>query len=271
MTQKPPDSVEAFQQRLKIISGDLPKRLRQIAVYLSENTDRIAISTVAELSAAAGVQPSALMRFCQDMGFSGFSDMQKMFRSAIVPSAPDYSARLKALRDEGADSPSALLAEFADAGRHSLENMVNSIDARSLDRSVTALIKAECIHLVGMRRSFPVATYLAYAFEKMHIPTKLHDGVGHLDQRGSVRENDVLIAISFAPYAPTTLELVEHCRIKGFPVVIITDTPMSPLAGNDDLTLYVSEADFGNFRSLSATLSLAITLAVAVGRERNAK
>lgn len=271
MNQKPPDSIEAFQQQLKNVSGDLPKRLRQIAVYLAENTDRIAVSTVAELSAAAGVQPSALMRFCQDMGFAGFTDMQKMFRAALVQNAPDYSARLKALRDEGADSPSALLAEFADAGRHSLENMINSIDARSLDRAVSALARAGCIHLIGMRRSYPVAAYLAYGFEKMLIPTMLHSCAGGADQRCAVRENDVLIAISFNPYSPLTIDMVDYCRSQGTTVIVLTDTPMSPLAENDDLTLYLKEADFGNFRSLSATLTLATTLTVAVGRERSQK
>ena len=39
----------------------------------SRNPDRVAVSTVAELAAAADVQPSALMRFCQELGFSGFS------------------------------------------------------------------------------------------------------------------------------------------------------------------------------------------------------
>ncbi|MDP2739184.1 MAG: RpiR family transcriptional regulator, partial [Pseudorhodobacter sp.] len=70
-----PASVEEFRERLALILDTLPKRLRQCAEHIAANSDRIAVSTVAELAAVAEVPPSALMRFCQIMGFSGFSEM----------------------------------------------------------------------------------------------------------------------------------------------------------------------------------------------------
>ncbi len=51
------------------------------------------MSTVAEMAEAAGVQPSAFMRFCQIMGFSGYSEMQRLFRESYVGGWPDYSTR----------------------------------------------------------------------------------------------------------------------------------------------------------------------------------
>ena len=82
MTDTAPASIEEFRERLSQITDDLPRRLRQCADHIAANTDRIAVSTVAELAAGADVPPSALMRFCQIMGFSGFSGMQKLFRDA---------------------------------------------------------------------------------------------------------------------------------------------------------------------------------------------
>ncbi|MDZ4093418.1 MAG: MurR/RpiR family transcriptional regulator, partial [Paracoccaceae bacterium] len=93
-----PATVEEFRERLAAISEDLPKRLRQCADYIAANADRIAVSTVADLAAGADVPPSALMRFCQIMGFSGFSGMQRLFREAYAPGWPDYSTRLKNLK-----------------------------------------------------------------------------------------------------------------------------------------------------------------------------
>jgi DNA-binding MurR/RpiR family transcriptional regulator len=52
------------------------------------------------------------------------------------------------------------------------------------------------------------------------------------------------------------------------PVVAVTDRLTSPLARHATAILTVPEVDFGAFRSLSATLALAITLAVAVGTGR---
>ncbi|MEO0989740.1 MAG: MurR/RpiR family transcriptional regulator [Pseudomonadota bacterium] len=265
-----PQSVEEFHQHLQAISDDLPKRMRQCAEYLAANTDRIALSTVAELAAGAGVQPSALMRFCQIMGFSGYSEMQKLFRTAFTPGMPDYTTRLTNLRERGADSPSALLAEFVDAGRMSLENLANSVDPRILDEAVATLAQAEMIHLIGLRRAFPVASYLAYAFDKMRIPAMLHDGTGKLDHSSALRSGDVVAAITFTPYSQETVVLAEEAIRRGLPVVAITDTVLSPLNLPGVLKLSVSEVDFGAFRALSATLSLAITLAVATGTRRDA-
>ncbi|MEX0365551.1 MAG: MurR/RpiR family transcriptional regulator [Ruegeria sp.] len=263
-----PQSIEGFHQRLRELSDGLPKRLKQCAEYLAANSDRIALSTVAELAAGAEVQPSAMMRFCQIMGFSGFSEMQKLFRESVAQGFPDYASRLANLRERGAGSPSALLAEFVDAGRMSLENLANTVDSRVLDEAVARLAQAQTLHVIGLRRAFPVASYLTYAFEKMEIPAMLHDGVGKLNQAHAVRPGDALIAITFAPYTEDTVALARNCTTRGIPVVAITDTVISPVQIEGVLPLSVSEVDFGAFRALSATLSLAITLAVAVGAQR---
>ncbi|NBO20539.1 MAG: MurR/RpiR family transcriptional regulator [Rhodobacteraceae bacterium] len=143
-----PASVDAFRLRLAEMAEDLPRRMRQCADYIAANTDRIAVSTVAELAAGADVPPSALMRFCQIMGFSGFSDMQRLFREAYSPGWPDYSTRLRNLKSGPSGSPAALLAEFVEAGRMSLEALAKSVDDAALGQAVALLSGAGTLHLV---------------------------------------------------------------------------------------------------------------------------
>lgn len=264
----PPASVEEFCARLADILDDLPRRLRQCADFIAANTDRIAVSTVAELATGADVPPSAVMRFCQILGFSGFSEMQRLFREAYSPGWPDYSTRLKNLKEGGAGSPSALLAEFIEAGRQSLEALAKSADETALQQAVSVLAAADTVHIVGLRRAFPVASYLAYIFEKMAVPAMLHDGVGKLDHRFALRPNDAVLAITFAPYSEETLTLAQDAKARGLPVVALTDRMASPLVRFSDAILTVPEVDFGAFRSLSATIAMAIALAVAIGSAR---
>ncbi len=264
----PPASVEEFRARLADILDDLPRRLRQCADHIAANTDRIAVSTVAELATGADVPPSAVMRFCQILGFSGFSEMQRLFREAYSPGWPDYSTRLKNLKEGGTGSPSALLAEFIEAGRQSLEALAKSADELALHQAVSVLAGADTVHIVGLRRAFPVASYLAYVFEKMSVPAMLHDGVGKLDHRFALRPNDAVLAITFAPYSEETLTLAQDARARGLPVVALTDRMTSPLVRYADAILTVPEVDFGAFRSLSATIAMAIALAVAIGTAR---
>ncbi len=264
----PPATIDEFRERLAAISEGLPRRLRQCADHIAANIDRIAVSTVAELAAGADVPPSALMRFCQILGYSGFSEMQKLFRDAYSPGFPDYSTRLQNLKQGGAGTPSALLGEFIEAGRLSLEALAKSADEAALAQAVALLAAADTLHVVGLRRAFPVATYLAYVFDKMSVPAMLHEGTGKLDHRHALRPGDAVLAITFAPYSEETIALAQDARARGLPVVALTDRITSPLARTADAILTVPEVDFGAFRSLSATLALAIALAVAVGSAR---
>ena len=96
------------------------------------------------------------------------------------------------------------------------------------------------------------------------------DNVGSLgaEQMANATPGDALIAISFAPYTPFTIDLARKARERATPIVVITDSPLSPLAGLADARFEIAESDFGSFRSLAATFCLAITLAVALADKR---
>jgi DNA-binding MurR/RpiR family transcriptional regulator len=263
-----PQSIEDFRNRLQLLDGQLPRRLQQCANHIAQHMDTIALSTVAQVAQNAGVPPSAMMRFCQIMGFSGYAEMQRLFREVLSRAAPDYAARLANLKAGGAGRASTLVAEFVETGRQSLEALARDLDETSLNQAVMILSQAKTIHLAGFRRAFPVASYLSYVFEKLGIAAVLHDGVAGLGQRSTLRPGDALLAITFAPYSEETLALAKDARARGLQVVALTDPPASRMAGAADAVLIVTEIDFGAFRSLSAAIALALSLAVAVAARR---
>jgi DNA-binding MurR/RpiR family transcriptional regulator len=264
----PPATPDEMRDRTLELLPSLPKRLRQCADYLLKNPEKIAVSTVADLAAGAGVQPSALMRFCQVMGFSGFSEMQRIFRDDYAERWPDYATRLDRMRDRDG-RVARLIVDFVGAGHKSLSLLAETIDVEAVERAVALLSKAETIHLVGLRRSFPAASYLFYVFEKMGIPTVLHGAPGGLQSESAIRPGDVAIVITVAPYSDETVQLARRASEKGVSIVGITDGADSPIAGLQGETLWVREIDVGAFRALSATLTLSTALAVAVGAERS--
>ncbi len=264
-----PQTIDAFLKELGASAEGLPRRLKQFADYIAANPDRVPVATVAELAEAADVQPSAVMRFCQEMGFSGFSQMQKLFRSDYSQKWPDYETRLARLRDHGTESPSALLAEFVDVSRASLENLLTSVDPKALQEAVDVLARANAIHMIGFQRAFPVTSYLAYAFEKMNVPAVLHSGIANISMEHLIKPGDAVIAVTFAPYTELTLDMAAAASRRGADIVAITDVVTSPLARLKPIQLLVTELDVGAFRALSASLCLAISLAVSVGAQRN--
>ncbi|MBN0780675.1 SIS domain-containing protein, partial [Pseudomonas aeruginosa] len=68
-----------------------------------------------------------------------------------------------------------------------------------------------CIYVIGLRRSFSVASYLTYALRHLDRKAFLIDGLGGMftEQLSLVGPKDVVVAVSFSPYARET------CRAAG--------------------------------------------------------
>lgn len=84
---------------------------------------------------------------------------------------------------------------------------------------------------------------------------------GHL--RG-VRPGDVIIVISYMPYAQESLECARVAVARGARLIAITDSQMSPLAAMASATLVVHESSTFGFRSLTNTMCLAQSLFIAL-------
>lgn len=263
----PPDSAfDGFVERLRERGPALPKRLRQVADHALAHLDDMAFGSTSQIAEKAGVQASTLVRFAQALDYSGFSELQEVFRQRLRRQAPDHRARLAALRaGNSAGTAMALLDGFIHASETSLAQLRGAIRPADLDAAVALLAQAETIVLVGMRRMFPVVSYLAYTFARLGIRASLVDHVAGLgpEQAALAGERDVVLAVSCAPYAALTVEMAAAAHRRGIPVLALTDSAISPLAENCRLWLEVREADHGEFRSLAATFALAMTLAVA--------
>jgi DNA-binding MurR/RpiR family transcriptional regulator len=111
---------------------------------------------------------------------------------------------------------------------------------------------------------------MAYALGKLGVRSILVDAVGGLaaEQLTFATKRDAVLAISFTPYASETVSLARSAVERHVPLVAITDSPFSPLGQSADLWIEVGEANFEGFRSMAATLTLAMTLTVAIAEKR---
>jgi DNA-binding MurR/RpiR family transcriptional regulator len=268
-----PRTFAALKTLIGARAPDLPRRLTQVAAYALDNPDEIAFGTAASVATNAGVQPSTLVRFSQALGYQGFSDLQDVFRSRLRDRVPSYDERLTQLKQHGLSVSKAglLLDGFAEAASRSLAEFRSKADPAAIEAAIDLLAGAETIYLVGLRRSFPITVYMAYAMGKLGVRNILIDGVAGLaaEQSSFISPRDTLLAISFTPYASETVTLANAAKARGAKVVSITDSVFSPIAPIADVYLEIVEANFEGFRSMAATMSLAMTLTVAIAGQRS--
>lgn len=265
-----PLTYDQLRAEISARHSGLSRRLQQIAEYALENPNDMALETVAVIAERAEVHPSSLIRFGNAFGYDGFSDMQRIFRSRLVDRLPSYSERIKILRSgTGNESGAAgALDHFAEAGIRALEHLRDETRPDYLEAAIDILAGAEIVHVMAQRRAFPVAAYLAYALSHLDRRAHLLDSVGGMlaEQVHAMAPGDALIAVSYKPYAPETLKTARAAKEAGIPIVVITDNPLSPLTPLASVSFEVEEAQVQAFRSLTASMCLAMSLVVGLGR-----
>ena len=139
-----------------------------------------------------------------------------------------------------------------------------------MDEAAQVLSRAETIYLIGLRRSYPITSYLNYALGTLGVRTVLVGSPNGVDREilSFAGPRDAALAVSFTPYSPATVEYTRQIAGQKTPLVAITDSPFSPLVFSASVWFEVVENDFEGFRSLAATMTLAAALAVAVAEQR---
>ncbi len=270
-----PDSAVTYDRLRGEIAAQHPKlsnRLRRIAEFALDHPNDMALETIAVIAERAGVQPSSLIRFAKAFGYEGFSAMQRIFRSRLAERTPSYEERIAALTETGEgglETPAQVLDHFAAADIHALEHLRAEVQAEALKTAIDILAKARVIHVVAQRRTFPVAAYFGYSLSHLERRVHLIDGIGGMieQQARCMAPGDALLAVSFKPYAPETVAVARKAAEQDIPVVAITDTALSPLIPLARIAFEIEDTQVKTFRSLSATMCLAVTLVVALGQQ----
>ena len=264
-------AVDELLQRIASEFETLPRQLQNVASYLEKQRASIMVQRINEIASGCDVHPSAVVRFAQRFGYSGFSEMQAVFRHDYtegVTTARSYQQRIRKVIAEGdANLPTSHMAlRFIDASRVGLDELAKSLDAEQFEAAVDLLVKAENIYVVAVRRTFSIASYIVYALQHTHKRVHLVSGLGGMyrEQIRSIGKNDVLIAISYPPYGKETLYCSRIAHQHKAKVLAITDSALGALGREAHITLLVNEGSAFAFRALTSTICLCQALFVAL-------
>ena len=268
---KKPATLEELRELISREGERLTPRMRDAARYALDHPNDVALNPVATLAAASKIAPAAFIRLAQALGFEGYSELKRLFREPLQLAAkPTFRERIRHFGGdqpiEDPDDPAVVLQAFSQANIVSLEHLRADAASLPLKQAIALIRDAPMVHVIGLRRSYAVAAYLAYALNRVGRPSVQITGLGGAigEQASIARPRDLLIAISFPPYAADTLRVCGQLQARGVKRLAITNTIFSPIAKDADLVLEVNDAELLGFRSLCAAMSLAQTLAMGL-------
>ena len=278
MTSGKPTNLAELRDLIGRESERLTPRLRDAARYAIDHPNDIALNPVATVAVMARIAPAAFIRLAKALGYDGYSELQRLFREPLQRAIkPTFRERIRHYGGEqtleNPEDPAEVLRAFSQANVVSLEHLQADAASLPLKEAIGLIQKARIVHVLGLRRSYAVAAYLAYALNRIGQPAVQITGLGGAvaEQASVANAQDLLIAISFPPYAADTLQVCEQLRRSGVKRLAITDAFLSPVAKNADLVLEVNDAKLLGFRSLTSAMCLAQTLAVGLAFDKRSK
>jgi DNA-binding MurR/RpiR family transcriptional regulator len=275
------DRIENFEGLVAVLTSGkikLSKRLKQVAHFVLNNPEDVAIHNIVELAQMADVPVSTITRFTKELNFAGFGEMQSVFRQRLLGPRRAHFGRLRGIADqitatdEGQeldfDDPIAVFDSFVQSGVETLYRLREEVEHDSLLRFVEVLTEARTVYIIAGRGAFGVGVYFFYGLSLTGKQAILVDNLGSMraEQLKFVGKDDVILAISFDSYTQETISEAVSAAKQGHRVLTITDNEMSPISRIGVATLYVREARLGHFRSQIPAMALCQSIIVSVGR-----
>ena len=259
------------KERIEEKFKDLPKNQQKIADFFLVNFDRIPFLSVQEISESTHVSVASIVRFAQNLGFSGFSEIRDEI-SVILQSEINSNKDLFPLI-EMEDGNKNTLTEVANLDIQNINETLFMIDREKFSSAVGMLSSAEEVYTAGMGISYLLAEVLSYQLTQVGIKAKnfRNSWASFLEESLFIPDKGVLIVFSFPPYSPETIDLARSVKKRGIKVISITNKSTSPAAGNSDIALTVKSENMlytNSFAAISVLINAIATEAARLNKKK---
>ena len=204
-------------------------------------------------------------------------------RRSAIPASPicrRYSSRIWPTRDRGRIVAESASARRSGAPAHGLHRLVRGV-ARSAFASGSTSSNSRRWRDACRRRDHLSPRLEARVFARQLRLARARQSRRSATLRSTTsarrvrdccaprRRRTLCSPISFTPYNSNTPELATSAAQRGVPVVSLTDSAFSPLVPISKAYVEVVEESFSGFKSLSATLAVAMALVLRVEQRRS--
>ena len=249
------DPVETLiEQKFDALSPELQRAAR----WVRSNGPVLALRSMRSAASQAGVSPATMTRLAQRLGFDSFGALREPYVDRLaggaLPALP-YVRRARAQqRRDGGDQ----LHQLSQLQAANVAAVAHRNSPAAIERVADRLLRAERVHVLGLRVCHGVAFQLHYAYGLLCGNGVLVTDLGGTlaDQVAQIVRGHVLLAISQSPYTRATVESVRQAHAQGANVIALTDNALSPIAREADHTLLFDTASNSFFHSTTGALSL---------------
>jgi len=249
--------------------AELSPQLQQGARYILDAPDDVAVYSMREIASRAEVKPSTMLRLANRLGYDNYNNLRDEFRKRYSETSSGYAARARRLQLQSSDTGSDLVESVKVAEINNIYQTFETIDDNQLMAAARTIIGAQRVHIVGLRKCFPIACFFQYATRIFFQNSQLlgrQPGM-FAEEVSLIGKGDVLLAVSFDPYTRETVEAVKSAEVAGASIVVVTDNAVSPLMSDKGHNFVVANRSPSFYRSLNGALAIMQSLVAAIVKE----
>lgn len=208
----------------------MPKTAKKISTYMLNNPQSFIMSSISQLSEKIGVSTSAITRYSQYMGYSGFAELKYHFEASL------RSSFSESLLEE--DSIHAVKVKISNNYKRAFENTIMHLDERALDKAATLILNSNKIYLFGHGGSNYIAQLAEMLFMQIGISCHAYGNPPLASTAaGFLGTGDVAIGLSSSGNAVLAVDALKKAKENGAKTIAITANGSSRLAQNSDVSL----------------------------------
>ena len=251
-----------LQQRINAYRKNMTPAQLALADYLVGNLEAMSQLTIAEIADAAGVSSATITRFCETLGYAGFSQLKSAMVIALEQKRKDREQFAIADGDiTEEDNADETLVKISFQEAEAISATARNIDRKQLDAAVEAILGCRRLDIYGLGSSYLAALDLQQKLHRIGLTAYCwNDNHLALTSAAVLTKDDVAIAFSHSGVTTEVFQMLETAKRSGAKVIGVTNHPASPIGRASDILLTTSAKE-SRFRS-GAMSSRIVQLAV---------
>lgn len=261
-------TLQELLNRIRQEQESFPAAQKLVAAYVLENYNQIPFLSITTLAKNIGVSDNTVVKFCVQLGYGKFTEFKKVFSEYAHSELVMFNKFSESTETESDGSFFAQgMEEDIAAIRATLSDPANR---DNLPKLLHMMDKAKHIYITGGRASGVVASLFTNILRYLDLKVyEVNFGVGdYLDRLSMVDKDDLVIALSFPRYTALVIDAIRDLHKAGIPIVLITDTGLSPAHPYADLTFHCTMTSSYYFPNYAGCLSLISAICRAAGATR---
>lgn len=208
---------------------------------------------ISDLAEKCGTSKPTVVRLCKTLGYSGYKELC-MYLNADIMLNENGEMNYKDISPND-DSP-AIVTKVAENNIKAIQNTVEIIDYKELNKAVDLLVKARRIDFYGVGNSGFVALDAQNKFLRINkLATAQTDPHLQILTASNLSPDDVAVFISYTGETRDILETMDVVKSTGASTISITKLGRNSLSALSDVNLFmVSDESFIRSGAMSSRI-----------------